>query len=166
MCKNAASADFSELERQMMQEALALAHTALSREEVPVGAVLYTAEGDVVAGAFNQTIATRDVGAHAEMLALRRAGAVRRNHRLPTLHMAVTLEPCAMCIGAVFHARLQQVVYGAHDPKGGACGKVVNLPALRQLNHHTSVRGGLLAEESASLLRIFFSARRKPSSCT
>lgn len=144
----------------MMQEALGLARTALARNEVPVGAVLYTQAGDLIAGAYNQTIAAHDVSAHAEVLALRRASAVRRNHRLPDMHMAVTLEPCAMCIGAVFHARLPQLVFGAQDPKGGACGKIVNLPALKQLNHHTAVRGGLLAEESAALMREFFIPRR------
>ena len=144
----------------MMHEALALAQTAMVRGEVPIGAVLYTAAGDVVAGAYNQTIAAYDVSAHAEVLALRRASRLRRNHRLSDLHMAVTLEPCAMCIGAIFHARLPHVVFGAQDPKGGACGRVVNLPSYKALNHHTAVRGGLLADESAALLRFFFAARR------
>ena len=160
MCESAAGSDFSELERQMMREALALAQAASAHGEVPIGALLYTEAGDVVASAYNETIASHDVSSHAEVLALRRAGELRRNHRLPDLHMAVTLEPCVMCIGAVFHARLRRVNYGAPDPKGGACGRVVNLPSYKELNHHTRVRGGLMAEESAALLRAFFSARR------
>lgn len=143
-----------------MEEALQLAEVAFARDEVPVGAVVYSAAGDLVAGAYNQTVAARDASAHAEVLALRRASRLRRNHRLPDLRMAVTLEPCAMCIGTVFHARLEQLVYGAQDPKGGACGKVVNLPAYRQLNHQTTVQGGLLADRSAALLRRFFTQRR------
>lgn len=144
----------------MMRRALALAQVAAARGEVPVGAVVYTADGEVVAGGYNQTITLRDVSAHAEVLALRRAGRVLQNHRMPQLSMAVTLEPCVMCIGAIFHARLENVFFGAPDPKGGACGKIVNLPAERALNHHTLVRGGLYKEESAALLRAFFEQRR------
>lgn len=158
--ETAAAAAFSPLEQQMMREALALARLALARDEVPVGAVIYSAAGDLIAGGYNQTIAAGDVSAHAEIIALRRAARQRRNHRLPDLRMAVTLEPCVMCIGAVFHARLQQLLFGAPDPKCGACGKIVNLPAYKTLNHHTQVSGGLYDSDAAALLRAFFAARR------
>lgn len=158
MCKN--GGDFSELESQMMGAALELARVAMAREEVPVGAVLYTADGDVVGGAYNQMLARKDASAHAEVLALRLAGRLRRNYRLPDLRMAVTLEPCAMCIGAVLHARLSHVVFGATDARGGACGGVLDVAACRALNHHTQVQGGLRADEAAALLRAFFVKRR------
>ena len=144
----------------MMGEALALAQVALTRDEIPVGAVIYNAAGDLIAGGYNQTIAAGDISAHAEIVALRRANRRCRNHRLPGLRMAVTLEPCVMCIGAVFHARLAQLIFGAPDPKCGACGKLVNLPAYKTLNHHTQVRGGLYEREAATLLRTFFAGRR------
>ena len=143
-----------------MHYALSLAQTAASRDEVPIAAVLYTAAGDVVAAGYNQTIGESDTTAHAEVVALRRACRLRGNYRLPDLHMAVTLEPCAMCIGAVFHARLPQLLYAAADEKSGACGSVVNLPEYRLLNHHTQVQGGLCATKSATLLRDFFNKRR------
>jgi len=126
-----------------------------------VGAVVHDADGNVVAQARNETIVAADMSAHAEMLALRRAAAVCGNHRLPHLRMTVTLEPCPMCVGAIFHARLAAVTYAAADAKTGACGGAVNLAAEAKLNHHTAVCGGLYAEEAAALLRDFFQRRRQ-----
>ena len=145
----------------MMRLALALARQAADAGEVPVGAVVHDADGSVVAQARNETITTADISAHAEMLALRRAAAVCGNHRLPQLQMTATLEPCPMCAGAIFHARLSAVTYAAADAKTGAFGGVVNLAENTLLNHQTAVCGGLYADESAALLRGFFRERRK-----
>lgn len=144
----------------MMQKALTYAETAAACDEIPIGAVIYTEAGDVIAAAHNQTIATRETIAHAEIIALRRANEVAGNYRLPHLNMVVTLEPCAMCIGAIFHARLAQLIYAAADDKSGVCGSIIDLPADKRLNHHTAVCGGLMAAEAAVLLRDFFRQRR------
>jgi len=113
-----------------------------------------------VASGFNQPIALHDPSAHAEMLALRAAGQALKNYRLPGVELFVTLEPCAMCAMALLHARVARVVYAASDPKTGAAGSVLDLFAHPQLNHHTSVTRGVLAEESAALLQSFFRGRR------
>jgi tRNA(adenine34) deaminase len=115
----------------------------------------------VVATGFNQPIGTHDPTAHAEIMALRAAASILGNYRLPGCELYVTLEPCAMCSGAMMHARLARVVYGAHDPKTGACGSVVNLFEQEKLNHHTEVVGGILAEECGGLLKEFFAERRR-----
>jgi tRNA(adenine34) deaminase len=131
--------------------------------EVPVGAVLVRSRGDgldVVAEGGNQPIATHDPTAHAEIVALRQAASRCGNYRLPDLTLYVTLEPCAMCAMALMHARIGRVVFGAADPKTGAAGSVLDLFALPQLNHHTRLRGGVLAEPCAELLRSFFARRR------
>lgn len=143
-----------------MRLALEQAEQARARGEVPVGAVLVR-EGRWVASGFNQPIALHDPSAHAEMLALRAAGQALQNYRLPGLELFVTLEPCAMCAMALLHARVSRVVFAAPDPKTGAAGSVLNLFAQPQLNHHTAVAGGLLADESAALLQSFFRERRK-----
>ncbi len=149
--------DVSELER--MAEALALARGAAARGEVPVGAIV-VCDGVVVGRGGNAPIAANDPTAHAEIAALREAGAALGNYRLPGCEIYVTLEPCAMCAGAIMHARLSRLVFGAHDPKTGACGSVVDLFANPRLNHHTRVVGGVAEEACASLLTEFFAARR------
>ena len=145
-----------------MRLALQQAEEARLRGEVPVGAVLVR-DGELVASGFNQPIALHDPSAHAEMLALRAAGQILQNYRLPGLELFVTLEPCAMCAMALLHARVSRVVFAAADPKTGAAGSVLDLFALPQLNHHTSVTRGVLAEESAALLQAFFRERRRPN---
>jgi tRNA(adenine34) deaminase len=145
-----------------MRLALQQAQEARLRGEVPVGAVLVR-DGELVASGFNQPIALHDPSAHAEMLALRAAGQILQNYRLPGVELFVTLEPCAMCAMALLHARVSRVVFAAADPKTGAAGSVLDLFAQPQLNHHTSVTRGVLAEESAALLQAFFRERRRPN---
>jgi tRNA(adenine34) deaminase len=142
-----------------MDEALALARAAGERGEVPVGAVVVL-DGHVVGRGANAPISTRDPSAHAEIAALRDAGAALDNYRLPGATLYVTIEPCAMCAGAILHARLARVVFGAPDPKTGACGSVVDLFAEPRLNHHATVVRGVCADECGALLSAFFSARR------
>ena len=141
-----------------MREALALAAQAEACGEVPVGA-LVVSEGAVVGCGYNQPIGTHDPSAHAEVVALRDAAARAGNYRLPGATLYVTLEPCAMCAGAIMHARIGRVVFGARDPKTGACGSVVDLFATA-LNHHATVTGGVLGAECGARLSAFFSARR------
>lgn len=143
-----------------MRQALDQARNAWALGEVPVGAVVVK-DGAVVATGFNQPIGTHDPTAHAEIIALRAAAAILGNYRLPGCELFVTLEPCAMCSGAMLHARLARVVYGASDPKTGACGSIVNLFEQDRLNHHTELVGGVLAEECGALLREFFAERRR-----
>jgi tRNA(adenine34) deaminase len=143
-----------------MGMALAEARKAWSAGEVPVGAVVVK-DGIVVAAGFNQPIGAHDPTAHAEIVALRAAAAVLGNYRLPGCELYVTLEPCAMCSGAMMHARLARVVYAAQDPKTGVCGSVLDLFALERLNHHTTVVGGVLADEAATMLKGFFAQRRE-----
>ena len=142
-----------------MREAVALAREAAAAGEVPVGAVVVSQEM-VIGRGFNAPIANHDPSAHAEMQALRAAGKALGNYRLPGCVLYVTLEPCAMCVGAMLHARIERLVYGAPDPKTGACGSVVNLFAEPRLNHHASLTAGVMAEECGALLREFFAARR------
>ncbi len=142
-----------------MQQALSQAHNAYILGEVPVGAVVVK-DGAIIATGFNQPIGEHDPTAHAEIMALRAAATLLGNYRLPGCELYVTLEPCAMCAGAMMHARLARVVYGAPDPKTGVAGSVMNLFEQAQLNHQTEVLGGVLAEGSAKLLRQFFAERR------
>lgn len=142
-----------------MREALALARQAAASEEVPVGAVLVR-DGEILGRGFNQPIGRHDPSAHAEIMALRDAAARLGNYRLPGSTLYVTLEPCVMCVGAIFHARVEKVHFGAVDPKTGAAGSVVDLFADLRLNHHATATGGLLADECAALLSAFFAARR------
>ena len=148
-----------------MEQALACAREAEVAGEVPVGAVLVDAGGAVVARAANAPIARNDATAHAEMLALRAAGRAFANYRLPGCVLYVTLEPCAMCVGALVHARIARIVYGAPDPKTGACGSVFDLATNPKLNHQIAVVGGVLGEECAALLKQFFAARRGRDLC-
>jgi tRNA(adenine34) deaminase len=143
-----------------MQLALAQAAQAQQLGEVPVGAVLVDAQGELLATGFNRTIIDHDPTAHAEIVALRTGAKQAQNYRLPGASLFVTLEPCAMCLGAMFHARLARVVFGAPDPKTGVCGSVLNLSLEKQLNHHTQVEGGVLAQECGDTLRQFFKERR------
>ena len=142
-----------------MREALSLARSAECLGEVPVGAVVVR-EGIIVGRGFNSPIGENDPTAHAEIAALRDAARNLENYRLPGCELYVTLEPCAMCAGAILHARLARVVYGARDPKTGVHGSVVDLFAVDRLNHHTETLGGILAEECGQLLSSFFAARR------
>jgi len=148
--------------------ALALEQARLAWEagEVPVGAVVVDAGGRVLGTGRNRTIADSDPTAHAEIVALRMAARAAGNYRLPGASLYVTLEPCAMCMGAMLHARLARVVYGAADPKTGACGGVLDLGGVARLNHQTSVRGGVLAGPCGELLRGFFRERRRKESQT
>jgi tRNA(adenine34) deaminase len=143
-----------------MRLALEQAARAKDLGEVPVGAVLLNASGVVIATGFNRTITDHDPTAHAEIVALRAAAREVRNYRLPGATLFVTLEPCAMCLGAMLHARLGRIVYAAADPKTGACGSVVNLLEHATLNHQTALTSGILAEECGSYLRDFFRDRR------
>ena len=145
-----------------MGEALSLALEAAAAGEVPVGAVVVK-DGAVVGRGHNRPVAGRDPTAHAEVMALRDAAERIGNYRLAECMLYVTLEPCAMCAGAIMNARIRRVVYGAADPKSGACGSVVDLFAENRLNHHATVVGGVLAEEAAKMLQDFFSARRRTS---
>jgi tRNA(adenine34) deaminase len=145
---------------QYMERALALARDAAADGEVPVGAVVVAADGGVIGEGRNAPIASHDPTAHAEIVALRAATELSKNYRLPGVTLYVTLEPCAMCAGALVHARIDRIVYAAPDPRAGACGSVFDLVGASDLNHRIAVTGGVLAEESARLLRDFFSARR------
>lgn len=145
--------------QRFMQTAIALAQEAASYDEVPVGAVVVK-DGLIVGLGYNAPIKQHDPSAHAEIRALRDAAKNMGNYRLMDCTLYVTLEPCAMCAGAIQHARIAQLVYGASDPKTGACGSVIDLMAEARLNHHTQVTGGVLAEECGALLTTFFKARR------
>ncbi|QWD91327.1 tRNA adenosine(34) deaminase TadA [Polynucleobacter sp. MWH-Braz-FAM2G] len=149
----------AELDHQFMRLAIEQAQLAAQSGEVPVGAVLVR-DGKVISKSFNKPITNHDPSAHAEMLALREAGVIEQNYRFPGSTLYVTLEPCAMCSGAMLHARIDRVVYGAADPKTGAAGSVLDLFASKQINHQTSVEGGVLSEECGQLLRNFFKERR------
>ena len=142
-----------------MRRALALAQRARDEGEVPVGAIVVL-DGRIVGEGWNRPISASDATSHAETEAIRAACREMRNYRLAGATLYVTLEPCAMCIGAIFHARIARVVFGAPDPKTGAAGSVTNLFAEPKLNHHAVVESGLLAQESADLLRTFFAERR------
>ena len=142
-----------------MREALALAAEGEIRGEVPVGAVVVK-DGQIIGRGFNAPIGSADPTAHAEVRAIRDAAARLDNYRLTGCTLYVTLEPCAMCAGAILHARIARLVFGARDPKTGACGSVVDLFADDRLNHQTRVAAGVLAEECGALLTRFFAAKR------
>jgi tRNA(adenine34) deaminase len=150
----------SERDVRFMALAQAAAEEARAAGEVPVGAVLVRGD-EVIARGFNHPIGAHDPSAHAEMAALRAASQALENYRLPGCELYVTLEPCLMCAGAIMHARIARVVFGARDPKTGACGSVVDAFANPQLNHHTTVVGGVLEEECGAALRSFFADRRR-----
>jgi len=151
--------DYGDADERYMQRALELAARAEAEGEVPVGAVL-VADDRIVAGSWNRCIALNDPTAHAELSALRAAGQALGNYRLPGATLYVTLEPCAMCAGAMVHARIARLVYGAADPKTGAAGSVFDLLRAPQLNHRVEVTGGVLEAPCGAILREFFRARR------
>ena len=151
----------ADLDERMMALALEQAGLAAAAGEVPVGAVLADADGTVLGMGYNRTITDSDPTAHAEIVALRAAAARLANYRLPGLSLYVTLEPCVMCMGAMLHARLARVVFGAPDPKTGACGSVLDVGAVDKINHHTTVCGGVMAESCGDILRGFFRERRR-----
>lgn len=145
---------------------LALRQARLAEEcgEVPVGAVIVDSQGNILGTGFNRTIQDHDPTGHAEVVALRAAAKHLSNYRIPGSTLYVTLEPCAMCIGAIMHARIKRVVFGATDPKTGACGGVIDLASEPRLNHHTHVVGGVLEHECGETLRAFFRRRRTKES--
>lgn len=142
-----------------MRLALDLARQAAQSGEVPVGAIVVR-DGEIIGRGCNSPISRHDPSAHAEMLALRDAAQRVGNYRLVGCELFVTLEPCVMCVGALFHARIARVVYGASDPKTGAAGSVLNLFEETRLNHHAAIAGGVLAAECGQVLSEFFAARR------
>jgi len=142
-----------------MHRALDLAQRAVLDAEVPVGALLVRGD-DVIGEGWNRPIMSQDPTAHAEVVALRAAAQRLRNYRLERTTLYVTLEPCAMCMGAALNARVSRVVFGAWDPKAGACGSVIDLPREPKLTHRVDVFGGVCSDESAALLRDFFESRR------
>ncbi|OIM98353.1 tRNA-specific adenosine deaminase [Polynucleobacter sp. QLW-P1DATA-2] len=149
----------AELDHQFMQHAFEQAQLAAAAGEVPVGAVLVR-DGQIISKAFNKPISNHDPSAHAEMLALRQAAKAEQNYRLPGSTLYVTLEPCTMCSGAILHARVDRVVFGAPDPKTGAAGSVLDVFSSKLINHQTSIEGGVMGEECGQLLRSFFKERR------
>ena len=149
-------------DERWMREALVLAQMAAAAGEVPVGALVLQ-QGRVIGRGFNQPVDTHDPTAHAEVLALRDAARTLGNYRLPGCTLVVTLEPCAMCAGAIQHARIERLVFGARDPKTGACGSVIDLFDEPRLNHHARVTSGVLASECGQRLSTFFADRRRVS---
>ena len=148
------------VDETLMHEALAMARQARLADEVPVGAVVVS-NGEIIGRGFNSPISKNDPSAHAEIQALRNAAVKIGNYRLTDCLLYVTLEPCPMCAGAIMQARIARLVYGAADPKAGACGSVVNLLREARLNHHTQVVGGVLSEECGEMLRRFFAEHRE-----
>ena len=152
--------DDTTLDEQMMRFAIAEAHAAQAAGEVPVGAIVVGPDGVVLGRGQNRVLRDSDPTAHAEIVALRAAGLALGNYRLTGCTLYVTLEPCAMCAGAILHARIAHLVYGADDPKAGACGSVLTVMNHPQLNHKAEVASGLLAEECGLMLSNFFLERR------
>ena len=149
----------SDVDLKWMRYAIELAKRGSEQDEVPVGALIVQ-DDNIIGEGWNQPIGEHDPSAHAEIVALRAAGHSIKNYRLLDTTLYVTLEPCVMCAGAIIHARVGRVVYGANDPKAGAAGSVVNIFAEQKLNHHVRVEGGLLAEECGELLSRFFKNKR------
>lgn len=143
-----------------MRLALNLADKAAMAGEVPVGAIVVNAQAEIIGSGFNQVISNHDPSAHAEIMAVRQACLSQGNYRLPGASLYVTLEPCIMCMGAIFHTRIARVVFGAYDPKTGACGSVLALNEKSTINHHTQVYGGVLQDECSARLKSFFAQRR------
>jgi len=154
---------WSESDQAVMRIALAGAQMAADEGEVPVGAMVVAAD-QIIGRGYNRSIQDHDPSAHAEIIALREAGQSKQNYRLLGATMFVTLEPCAMCVGALIQARIARVVFGAYDQKAGALGSVIDLSAERPLNHRFEVNGGLLEDECGALLQEFFEEKRAGSS--
>ena len=149
----------AERDIALMREAIVMATQAAAANEVPVGAVV-ALDNEIIGRGGNQPIASNDPTAHAEIVALRQAAQNTGNYRLPGATLVVTLEPCAMCAGALIQSRIERLVFGARDPKTGACGSVIDLFGEHRLNHHTEVVAGVLETECAQMLQSFFRARR------
>lgn len=147
-------------DREYMNEALNLAREAWQMGEVPVGAVVVR-DGQIIGRGFNHPISAHDPSGHAEIMALRDAARTVGNYRLPGCTLYVTIEPCVMCAGAIFHSRVARVVFGAPEPKTGAAGSVVDLFSEARLNHHAEINGGVLAEECGGLVSAFFAEKRQ-----
>ena len=143
-----------------MGEALKQAKLSFAADEVPIGAVLVY-QNKIIASSHNLSITNHDPSAHAEILTIRAAGQYLMNYRLLNCSLYVTLEPCVMCLGAIFHARISNLIFGAYDTKTGACESVVNLKENKDLNHHCVIHGGILKNESKALLQDFFKTKRK-----
>jgi len=150
---------WSEADTRFMMAAIAEAEVAASTDEVPVGAVLVKG-GEIIARGLNRPVENNDPTAHAEIMAIRAAAAVEKNYRLNGATLYVTLEPCLMCVGAMLHARVSRLVFGAYDPKSGAAGSVLDLCDDRRMNHRIEVNGGLLEDQCGGLLRQFFERKR------
>ena len=150
---------WSAEDETLMREALAEARVAASTGEVPVGAVLVR-NGEIIGRGLNRPVQDSDPTAHAEIMAIRAAAAAENNYRLLDTTLYVTLEPCAMCVGAMLNARVSRVVFGAYDQKAGAAGSVVDLSDNRSLNHQIEVNGGLFEAQCSELLQDFFKSRR------
>ena len=150
---------WSDDDTRFMKAALAEAKVAANADEVPVGAVLVR-NGEIIARGLNRPVQDNDPTAHAEVMAIRAAATEERNYRLADSTLYVTLEPCPMCVGAMLHARIGRLVFGAYDPKAGAAGSVIDLCDDRRFNHRIEVNGGLLEEQCAALLQDFFAKRR------
>ena len=149
----------TDVDQEFMRQALALARQAESSGEVPVGAVVVTG-GEVIGRGFNQPVANNDPTAHAEVQALREAATAAANYRLPNATVYVTLEPCAMCAGAMVHARIARLVYACPDPRAGAAGSVFEIARSAALNHRDKVSSGILEDECREVLQAFFRTRR------
>lgn len=152
---------WSEMDLRNMREALAEAEAAADSGEVPVGAVV-VAGGEIIARGHNRSETDNDPSAHAEIVALREAALRTGNYRLTDATLYVTLEPCAMCMGALVQARIERLVFGAYDPKAGAAGSAIDLSDSPSFNHRFEINGGVLAEECGSVLKAFFESRRTP----
>ncbi len=153
------SAKWSEQDELFMRAALDEARAAVAENEVPVGAVV-SIDGEIIAHGHNESVHSSDPSGHAEIVALRAACNVKQNYRIPGATLHVTLEPCAMCIGAIVQARISRLVFGAYDRKAGAVGSVIDLTDSPAFNHRFEVNGGVLADECGALLTEFFRSRR------
>ena len=149
------------IDEHFMQLAIEQAKIAYDLGEVPVGCIITDEDNNIIATGYNQTILSSDPSAHAEIVALRKAGKLLSNYRLINLNLYVTLEPCCMCSGAMIHSRISNLIYGAHDLKTGACGSVFNIITDPRHNHKVNVRGGILSDECSKILSDFFKERRK-----
>lgn len=149
-----------------MEMALQQAKKAAEMGEVPIGAVIVGPDNHFLSHGFNKSIHMSDPTAHAEIVALRQAALVLGNHRLTDCTLYVSLEPCAMCMGAILHSRIKRVVFAASDPKTGACGGVISLQSEKRLNHHCTVTQGVMADDAAALIKDFFKAKRLAKKCS
>ncbi len=151
--------NWADTDIHLMRTAISEAEKARDSDEIPVGAIV-ARSGEIIGQGFNRTISDCDPSAHAEVVAIRKAAESQKNHRLNGATIYVTLEPCAMCVGAMIQARLQRLVFGAYDAQAGAAGSVLDLSETKELNHRIEINGGLLDEECSALLKEFFTAKR------